>query len=254
MEKQFQNVAESRPLYDTISVSGFNTSPNDVDGWFTTFALFGAAAGHYFFNVRNRSVGIAYNNQDKRDALPYAMRMKSFGVTFFAPSIRDLYNTIDPAAADEDVWACDFWEKELPRHSSIEFVVMQDEHIACNSFACPPGYGMVGGGFGRGYATTQEDITSYPTIKGHVSQGVPEMGNRWPFPGDLDVPRDGNIFARVQFSEWARNILQTMTGPGWIVGPNSDGSAFQGMYANFGIQVSIFGEALIQQRGEYHRL
>jgi hypothetical protein len=250
--KPFTNVREQRAVYDTILLTPEKNL--DVTGWFSQYSSFAAQPEHAFFNVRNRNVGIAYNNQDKRDSVPYPIRAESIGVAFFGPSIKTLQN-LPPNQelqqfSDQMVW---WWEHDLPRHCSIEFRVNQDEIIACNSFCCSPGYGPTGGGFGRGgwAKTSGQNERQISMAKGYVTQGIPDISNRWPFPKKLEIPRDASISGVIKVNEYARKAIDKFPNR-YIVTLNYE-NEYRPIIPYFGIQISIFGQMLLQQRGQYHR-
>ncbi len=256
MQKPFANVQENVMIYDTVAIfNDTNKSFSNPSGWFQNYAQMGAANSLSFFNVRNREVGTPYNNQDSRDQMPYAFRCRSIGVSFFA-------NTFTQAPT----WAVDYqfspedavghlFQVDLPRHASVTFRVQQDDRLKTHPYFVPPGYGPYGSGYGRGSPYLLQGNTlndGYDHTAGVVTQGSPELGGRWPFPIPIDIPRRGTIEVKVEFNEYARQLLQTIPmGYEWQ-GVNDTVDDIEGNPVFAGIQVSLGGERLVQQRGQYH--
>lgn len=256
MTTNYMNVKESAILYDTILIGAPVHTQTDL-GWFGTYAGLGAVTELNFFNVRNRSVGLPYCNLQTRDQTPFGFRLNSIGVTFFSNSLTVMndwaeeegtitYNTEDKAGA---IFTCD-----LPQHASVTLNVNQDERYKSNCMFTPPGYGPVTGGIGRGSASGVSDFAADGAIDTQFSgstQGVARLKNRWKFPMSIDIPMRASISVKIRFEEWARQLLQTMPGPESWVGLDSETAA--NTYGTIaGIQVSLMGERLVQQRGEYH--
>lgn len=253
--KPFMNVAENVLLYDTVGI--FNDSGrafSNPPGWYGSYANMGAANEINFFNVRNRDVGLPYNNQDSRDNMPYAFLCRSIGVTFFSNAMTQAPTwatdfTFSPEDASGHIFMVD-----LPRHASIEFRVQQDSRLKTHCLFAPSGYGPFGDGYGRGSPSALPTTidNGYDHHLGVVSQGIPELGARWVFPNPIEIPRRGTVQAIVKFNEYGRQMLSTIP----------DLNEYQGVqdgvddvYQNpifSGIQVSLGGERLVQQRGQYH--
>lgn len=259
MENQnFKNVSEAQLLYDTVLVCNDVNDWEFHDGWTTTFALLGAQIEIPFFNVRNRNHGLPYNNQDTRDQTAYGMQIYSMGVSFFAPQIAS--QLFESGRTQWDVDCVEeihspIWEADLPRHASITLRINQDDRIRHQVAMAPPGYGPFGGGMGHGDPNqwgadaASQDIPSI--MKGATTQSVPENTNRWKFPVPIDVPRRATISAVLKFSEYARQLLQTMAGPGDLWFWDSDNHVSLVKSSCFGIQLSLQVKRYVQQRGEY---
>lgn len=256
--KGFLNVHEAQTLYDSVLVSPNIDKWDFSDGWFTTFANLGAANDIPFFNVRNRNHGLPYNNQDTRDQTAYGMKIYSIGISFFAPQIAtQVIENQTITFATEEIHSA-IWEADLPRHVGAILRINQDERLKIQSCMAPPGYGPFGGAMGHGEpAQWSTDIADVPSVmKGATSQSMPELTNRWPFPIPLAVPRRAAISVELKFSEYARQLLQFMTGPHSVpfLQDAGDGTYdyLLSNYACFGIQVSMQVERMVQQRGQYH--
>jgi hypothetical protein len=252
--KEYENVSENWVLYDTCLVGGYASSMNFNDGYFTTFALLGAQNGVPFFNVRNRNHGLAYNNQDTRDQLPWGFKIFSVGVQFFAPQTV-LYRDAAGNPIGAQVIEQALFETELPKHCSLTLQTNQDNRLKINSLMAPSGVGIVGGGVAQGdfeytLTTTADSINP---VKGGFAQGMPELKNKWGFRNPLHVPRRATLSCRIDLNEYAREMLATMPGPFF--------QPFQSILANgtyafkygmCGIRVYLGGQRFVQQRGQYH--
>lgn len=254
MASQPENVAENWVLYDTCLIGGATPNLSYNDGYYSSFITLGQANAIPFFNVRNRNHGLAYNNQDTRDQLPWVFKIFSIGVSFFAPSTvlyRNLANEpIAPQMTEQSIF-----ETELPKHCSLVLQTNQDERLKINSLMCPPGYGIVGGGVAQGDPEVNWTLSGgYPNVSKFANvQGVPELTNKWGFRNPLEIPRRANLSVRIQFNEYARQLIQAMPGPfHQVFKASADDGTYAFNYGMFGIQVVLGGQRLVQQRDEYH--
>lgn len=249
VRKQYTNVGENWKLYDTVLI-GLKADQLDFStGYFTSYAAVGAANTIPFFNVRNRSSGLAYNNQDVRDQLPYVFKIYSIGVTFWAPATSTYFN-VSPIIAPQNM-ANNLFEIEVPKHMSVTLKTQQDQRIKLNPLMTPPGYGVVSGGIAQGDVETQY---TYPNIMhSSFSQGVASLTNAWGFPKPLEIPRLANLSVVLELSEYARNLLLAMPGPRYqpMRAVAGDGT-FMEAEGSAGIQVTLGGQRFVQQRGQYH--
>lgn len=182
---KFMNVKEQWFLYDTILVSPWiSRLPFQIPGWFSTFLQIGQTDDLSFFTTRNKSIGLAYNNQEARDQIPFALIADSLSVDFFAPSIANhkgiqhvmtnWWDECPPAPGELQYWPqhpeelgggtiaddlrllgrvdcmSPFWEAELPQHTSVVFRTNQDERLRTVASMLPPGYGPIGHVRGQG--------------------------------------------------------------------------------------------------------
>lgn len=246
MPKVFKNVAEAWTLYDTVLVSS-DATVSGQNGWYGTFALLGAAQNINFFNVRNRQVGLPWNNQDTRDALAFPFVVYGLSVQFFGPAIKTQVNAGD---AIEDHTA-HIWEAELSRHVSVELQVQQDIKVETTAMMCPPGFGAVGGAYGGGDFQTGFAAVNPTIAMGIVTQSKTHINNRWKFPKPIEIPRRANVSAVLRFTEYATQLLQTMPGPANTFIMDVDG-AVDVEPSLFGIRVDLVGQRQVQQRGQYH--
>lgn len=252
---QYLNVKEQWFLYDTVAVSPFiDTLPHSVPGWYNSFNAIGSDSSVTFFTSRNKSIGLAYNNQESRDQIPFALVAESISVAFISPACSSQLGSLDQYTfrGRMDTMSA-FWACELPQHSSMIFRTNQDERLKMNCMMAPPGYGEVGFSMGQG------DISALGGVGGSVSTmgaGRSHMKYRWEFPTGIGIPRRATIAVDVKFVEWARTCLQTLWGPGnnefWTT--QDDGSTWDKVYkySMFMIQVLITGRREVQQRGQYH--
>jgi len=249
-QKGFENVGENWVLYDTCLCGAHTDNMDFHEGWFTGFAFLGAATSIPFFNVRNRNVGLAYNNQDKRDQLAFAFRIFTIGVTFFSPGSA-MYRDTAGVPTGPETTCLHFWETELPKHASIELQVKQDERLKLGCLMAPPGYGAVGGGVAQGDPENVAEWATPNVSLWNFNQGIPELTNKWAFRNPLEVPRTANLSVIVRFSEYGRQMLQTMPGPHQYPFQHpTSGYAFKSGMC--GIQVVLGGQRLVQQRGQAH--
>lgn len=252
-QKAYTNVGEAWNLYDTILCGGYTASMDFNTGWFTTFALLGAANSLPFFSVRNKNHGLMYNNQDTRDQLAYVFRVFTMGVSFFAPSV-PLYEDTAGTPDYPQTQALHHFVHELPKHCSATLQIQQDERLKINCLMTPPGYGAIGGGVAQGDPEVAWAGGGAPpnVARWNTHIGMPELTNRWAFPEPLEIPRRANLSVTLRFSEYGRQLLQDMPGPNNLVFANSDSTAWQFKYGMVGIQVVLGGQRLVQQRGQAH--
>jgi len=224
------------------------------DGWYTTFAALGAANEVPFFNVRNRNHHLAYNNQDTRDQTAYGMKVYSMGVSFWGPQIATQFTDIEGGIGYAEEIHTAEWEADLPQHAAAILRVNQDDRLKIQCCMAPPGYGPSGGGMGHGDPNVAifEETTNPATMKGMTGMGVPDIDNQWPFPEPIDVPRRASLSVVIKFSEYGRQMLQTMSGPHRLYfQPDPASPISEAPYCCFGIQVALKVKRYVQQRGQY---
>lgn len=263
----FANVKEQYMLYDTVGINQvvIGVGITAPDGWFTSYNDMGQANDVPFFNVRNRTSGLMWNNQDKRDQLAWPFLVNSIGVTFWAnPATAAPGLTGTSTDSPEDITSHIF-ANDLPRHCGVVMRVQQDDRLKTHAYFCSPGYGVCGGGYARGQATSINALGSNPIMTNNPlydhhlaiqSQGQPTLANRFEFPLALRIPRTATMSVRLVFTEYGRQLLQQMPELGiWnqtlTANPaDNDHVVMPGFSA---IQVSLVGQRLVQQRGQYHR-
>jgi hypothetical protein len=226
----YLNVAESYPIYDTIIIcSELYGKEKSINGWFTTFRDFARDEKHTFF--KSRTIGnshLAYTNMDSVDTIDFAFKAFSIGVRFFAPCSQEGFNTpvVSPTSQNENV--IPFWLFDLPKHVGIDFRVQQDTIVENTCLATPPGYGPRGG------------------------------GGTMPLPDTVEIARNTAIEANLYLSPYARYIVGEWIGPNlWVLLDEEQAGEpleedFIGLVTRFGIQVSLYGYRMVQQRGQYH--
>jgi hypothetical protein len=255
--EKYANVVETWPLYDSIVVcEQLYGSEASIPGWFTTFAAFGARETHVFF--KNRTDGTAgepYTNHKNADTMDFAFKIHSFGVEVAGAPGYDAQSPPDGGTqASQDFVVPQWWRADFPRHCGIQLKVQQDIRVELPVLACPPGYGAMGSGYGGTYLNALGAFAEIPYMTGNATSGVPLLANRYPLPEPIGVPRTGSVEAVLHVSEWARTILQSITGPHQMVINSNDGAApYVFAWSRYLIRVSLFGERLVQQRAQYHR-
>jgi len=215
----------------------------------------GAANRLFFFNQRTRAVGLPYCNQDVRDQMPYAFKIYSAGCTFWASSMSE-GTSVDDA---DDFWIEDqipsIFSNDVPRHCSFTLQVQQDELLKTCAMLVPSGYGPCGGGVGRGSVRGSFAAAADKTYNA-VGQSLPHLQNRWDFPRPIEIPRNAALSVNLVFSEYAKQLLQSIAKQNWQDTVTGNGHASDEGHESktyYGIQVTLVGERLIQQRGQLHR-
>lgn len=250
------NVGEAFTLTDTVIISEHVDSlSTPVPGWFSTFALAGAANSFPFFNVRNSAIcDEAWNNQDTRDTAAFGMRILSIAIRWLIPMIGN--PSIHAAGAPYEIEKYEqpaLWSSLMPFNSAIIFRVQQDEKLKAQCAMITAGMGPVTDGYGQGGETA--GWLEHLSVNAYCNSGEVHQKNKFPFPEVIDIPRRASVNAEIIFSDYARDMMQNMQGPGSISFYNQAGS-FQtstaAIPAVFGVQVEIKGQRLVQQRGQLH--
>lgn len=263
-EDQFMNVKEQWFMYDTIGVTPWlDELTHPIPGWFNSFTALGNTDALTFFDTRNKSIGLAYNNQEARDQVPFAYIVETLSVGFFAPACAS--QLASETIPSDTTWIgrmdtmSAFWDNELPQHTSVIFRVNQDERLKGVCSIVPPNYGPVGGCIGQGDFS---DPTP-PAIGGgnygvHANgMGRAHLKYRWEFPGGIGVPRRATMVVECRMVEWARQILRDLWGPGYFVMRDYDPdetpeNPITPKPSMFAIQCLVTGRREVQQRGQYH--
>lgn len=302
-----ERVREQIILTDTVLVGKYVAQMTDrPQGWFATFADAGKAGRFSFMNVRNRAIGLMYNNQDARDQLPFGMRIMSIGVKFWAPAAASHFTACtnkgstattgtrtpyDEAATTDPDYAlltnreelhCGVWEADIPNHCSLVLRTNQDIRLRGPVAMFTPGFGAVGGGWGWGNpgdlitkavpggggtpapmisresstaSSPQPNFGAYAGNLETVQHGEVDLRQRFPFPIPIDVPKRANLSVEIALSQYGKEMLKAMYGPYWIPMPNAFATSTTisktVKAVMFGIDVTIKGERLTQQRGDY---
>lgn len=253
----YENVKEQWYMYDTVAITPYNDLlPHPIPGWFSSFNALAATDGISFFDTRNKSIGLAYCNQEARDQIPFALDVMSLSVSFIAPAcssqIGELQGEDTFRGRVDQISA--FWGSELPQHTSCVFRVNQDERLKTNCAIVPPCYGPIGSAMGQDDMSASGGFSTSVTAGG---MGRAHLKYRWEFPAGIGVPRRATIAVTLRFVEWARAVLGDIWGPGNLqfydhtVGAPTLGE-LEYRPSAFLIQVLITGQRQVQQRGEYH--
>lgn len=250
----YMNVLETYPLFDTVGVCAdlpnFSTRPA---GWFGTFAAMGNAIDIPFFNQRNvASAGAEYTNLETRDQTPWPFQIHKINIAFFSPSIASQF-VFGPQNVIEYKHS-PLWEMELPRHFGVELAVNTDVRFNCNALMPGSGGGPVGGGYGMLPGAPSGPDLAAPTCYATTTQGIADRRNGWTVPEKLaiDVPWKAAISVTLKPSEYARRLLQAISGPHLLQFANAAQSDRTTPGAFFGIRVTLHGIRGVQQRGEAH--
>lgn len=257
--QKYANVVEAWALYDSIVISPtMYGTEQSIGGWFTSFVALGQQETHSFFKQRTEGIaGLQYCNQQSADSMDFAFMCDSIGLAIMAPAP----NIESEASGDDgiggDLLPSDdiighWFAADLPRHMGIQLKVQQDIRAEITAMHCPPGYGALGSGTAYPSQTTfaYGDI---PFMTNAVCQGVPLLSNRYPLPSPIGIPRTSTIEGILHVSDYARNILRNVAGPRQYQFNSANGfppyTYFDRRYV---IQFSLFGQRLVQQRGQYH--
>lgn len=251
------NVKEPWKLWDTVAVTSHGLG-SQIAGWFPTFAALSNQTILPFFNVRSNSIGVPYNNLDQRDTMAFPMVVDSIGVTLFSNSwtLNDPTNVVpgQSAFSPEDQIG-QIFAGDAPRHMGCKFRVKQDERLKSIPFLLPPGYGPSGGGFGRtDPSKSAVNVNGFAHHLSVLTQGRPVKQCRYPFPAPIGIPRKANIAFEFHLSEYVRQLFGKFTAGLVQLFSIDDGAAdnFYQAAPFYGIQVSLHGYRLVQQRGRYH--
>lgn len=256
MPTPYRNVVENWLLFDTVGIFDETTvNFSNPAGWYLNYAAMGGANEVNFFNVRNRRIGLPFNNQDSVDQMPYGFRCSSIGITFFSNSF-----TQAPAWATDTTFSPEdtvghIFMNDLPRHAAMVFRVQQDDRLKCHVLFTPGGYGPFGDGYGRG-SPSQSVLSTFANGYDHhagiITQGMPQLSSRWQFPIPIDIPRRATISVKILFNEYARQLLQVLPDQLELFGVDNGADDIVSQVVFAGIQVSLGGQRLVQQRGQLH--
>ncbi|OGO03686.1 MAG: hypothetical protein A2Y72_07750 [Chloroflexi bacterium RBG_13_53_26] len=250
----YMNVKEKWFYYDTVMVSPWvGTLSHPIPGWYSSFSNLATSDAITFFNSRNKAIGLAYNNQDARDQLPFALVAETVSIGFFGPSAASLYGTPCPCVRGVK-GRVDFlsawWEDEVPQHTSAVFKVNQDERLKTNCAMLPASYGPTGFAQGQGDTSTLHGNSASVNAGG---MGTPHLKYRWEFSADgIGIPRRATMSVEIRFTEWVKGWMATLWGPGSIEFATSPSPAYVAVPSVFMVQCMITGRREVQQRGEYH--
>lgn len=260
--KKMVNVAESWTIYDTVLICNtYYGNEQNINTWFNTFQQFAQNETHRFFKSRTRgTAGLAYNNQNNADTMDFAFVAFTMGLSFFGTPLGAIGTPSPPDGTPNDIenvdpFAYPYWTVDLPNQSAIQLKIQQDIVAEMRSAQCMPGYSAAGGAGGSTDGGALPATTYPPFMNYNMSQGEADWTNRWRFPSPLGIPRTATIEGILHLSNIAREALSEVRGPDNMALNTNDTDAppFQFFPARFGIQLSLGGVRLVQQRGQYHR-
>lgn len=230
---ELKNCIEYWPLIDTVLIGSL--ARNYDQSYYQLFTQLANESHIPFFSLRNRSsVGSAYNNFDNADQMAFSYLIESVGVEWYCPVLSETTGAVPANNANMQMFM------DCLNHSSFRLQVGLDEKLLVNTTNVPGGTGVSGTAVATN-ATIPESIESYQLL----SNGAPELQNRYVFAEPIAVPRSRNILASIDFSNYAKNLLKQMPGPYDIA--LSSTSSISSMYM---IRVSMTGYRSVQKRGE----
>lgn len=249
----YMNVKEKWFYYDTILISPWvATLSHPIPGWYSSFANLSTSDSLTFFNSRNKAIGLAYNNQEARDQLPFALVAETLSIGFFAPSAATLYGTpcvARPVKGRVDLLSS-WWENEVPQHSSAVFKTNQDERLKINCAMIPASYGPVGNAMGQGDTSV---IHGHSGTVNAGGMGTSHLKYRWEFSaGGIGIPKRATMSVELRFTEWVKSWMATLWGPGNTEFATAPNPTYVNVPSVFAIQCMVTGRRQVQQRGEYH--
>ena len=191
------------------------------------------------------------------DSMDFAYKIHSIGLEITGTPTIDLQTQdVDGGGIisnSVDAIAPQWWRADLPWHMGVALKVQQDIRLELPAMGCPAGIGAFGGGLGFQQLNALGTFGEIPWMISQTTQGIPLLRNRFPLPESIGVPRTGSLEVILNVGEWARNILQGITGPhNFFI--NLDGDpAGKNYFSRYIVRCSLFGERLVQQRAQYHR-
>lgn len=263
---QLMNVGEMWSLHDTVLIGpGMNALGR---GWFNSFYDMSLANELPFFNQRNRSsVGLAYNNQDASELMPFGLQMYSIGVEFLVMPFGDsCLSTVRPqtpplafgekAPGDPEVPVVQQQNEGVGQifqglmdHASIRLQIGQDEKLVNVCTYAPAGYGTAGMTLAASKGSAFGWFVNY-------TNGEPDIKNRFKFPIPLDMPRNTNWSVELKMSSLAKLFLRSMGGPETWANDMTPSGTTPNYYVDgtsvAAIRVTVLGKRQVQQRGALH--
>lgn len=116
----------------------------------------------------------------------------------------------------------------------------------------------------------EDSIIQHPQHISVITQGHPRIGNRFNFvnskgnPQPIEIPKGALVQAKISLSPYVQYMLDNVLGPlyylfnrrcprAWAIGATPDVEKDDNVYfgTRYGITVSLLGERLVQQRGQY---
>lgn len=238
---EYVNAKEKFELHDSILI-GKDKWIVSRPGWFQDFQGFAASQKHSLFKTRSLSdVGIAYNNMDTRDQMPFAFEVESIGISFAAP-LGVVGENSDFSSNDNNLIG-PIWVNDIPRLIGFRFKVRTDEKLLHNCELAPEGSGGVG--FMAAGATIFPDLSAMT----NVTQGEPDLENRWPFPEPIGIPRGASFSVELELSPYAVELLRSFPDYNNYTFGIEPGTEIAAVAS---IRASLIGNRFVQQRNELH--
>jgi hypothetical protein len=241
MQQAYVNAYETWTLYDTVVIASNADTLFKNAAFYTSFAQMSQDSVVPFFNVRNKSVGIQYCNLDSANKLPFVFHAESIGIDFEPPTA----TTPGGTTTERGDFSNLFFGAELAKHCGFILRISQDEKLVQTCMLMPSGQGVAG--FSVGHNQVGADTVSQIA---NVGIGLPDRKNRWPFAETLAMPREVTFDGQLILSQYARDTLAKMYGPGvW----RNDPAVSTSWYPQAAqIRVSLYGKREVQQRNELH--
>lgn len=259
MNQQNMNAVEAWPPYDTVCI-GYGLGADRQMHWYSTFHELATEDAISFFNKRNRSMAGAWaTNLDSRESFPFAFQCYSIGIQFSAPAAAPILEyeraagALTEPVADLVTHNHAKFAGELLKHAAVRLIVSQDEKLVTTALALPAGYGIAGQ-FNANVSDTlgSSDIAEVQTL----GNGSPDFDNRFGFPVPVDIPRGHIVRVEVKFSNYAKQLLQRMEGPGKILINNNPNNGEDFTFSEATVdgvcmmEVTLYGPRYVQLRNQ----
>jgi hypothetical protein len=240
----FMNAIEAWAIYDAIQV---RSDATEKEG-FVSYAALGAAPIWPFFTIRKSDIGIAYTNRDSNEALEYPFEIYSAGVRFVAPEgMQEPWTTNDVGV--HNLVAHNIFSRMIAEHVGLRLKVEQDDKLIHTCTMAPSGFGpnspsaMI-----MPIEAVAADTVGFNSPSN--TNGQPHISGRWKFPAPIEVPRGAVLSAKLEPSDYCRNLLQAMPGPGSY---DFFADAQVAKPSCSLIRVDLIGKRGVQQRNALHR-
>jgi len=230
--------AETWPFYDTLVIDPSLPQAQQDEG-FQTYADLGRIGQVSFFgDKRKRStVTAAYNNMNIDNLLDYGMYVHSIGVGMWAPST----STPGEVGPDQDAIESLIFNVDLRHHIGAVLRINQDEKLVTTMDLLPEGTGSSG----------VSELNAFSGVGSMVTAqvGSPIVTNRFFLPRPMKLTRGTVLSLEVVFSQYARQLLQGMRGPGYYDFVGDDGEPLETPIARRAIMrcsLMVLREALLR--------
>ena len=242
-DNAISEVREDVTMCDTVLIGPGVRDLEYNTGWDTSFAATGRHTRLNFFNVRSRVHGLAYSNSDSIDRSPYKLEITKIRCEFFGPG-GSLQIGADPAF--DDAIEPQIFLGDLVYHCGLSFFVQKDERLASPAALCSAGAGIVGSGAIVGTAGN-----TAPLVYSSASSGVQRLKNGFQFAGSIIIPDGSTYSVELEISEYARQLLQKLSGPGsaYVWKDIGNGPELVATKIYYGIRILLDGKRFVAQRG-----